>query len=183
MGLCGGPCSERCFHFFPCLSDPARRSTLCLKAALVMLHLVFVGLLFLFDRDLIEKTREKPWYTALYLSLVVATLGQYFLTSGSSPGYVLDAMRAVNERDALIRRTPVSSKHSAPSKSGSVVITVDAHPLRRNLLQSNTTSWTKLVLDMYPPGSSASRQGQNIVMIVTNAFFSLIITVFGLEHA
>lgn len=40
----------------------ARRSSLGLKAALVMLHLVFVGILFLFSTDLIEKTKREPWY-------------------------------------------------------------------------------------------------------------------------
>lgn len=42
--------------------DLARRSALCLRAALVALHLIYVGLLFLFDGDLIDKTRRQPWY-------------------------------------------------------------------------------------------------------------------------
>lgn len=40
----------------------ARRSSLGLKLALVTLHLVYVGILFLFDEDLIEKTKSEPWY-------------------------------------------------------------------------------------------------------------------------
>ncbi|KAL7231241.1 hypothetical protein ACSBR2_009496 [Camellia fascicularis] len=102
--------SDRCFHFFPCLSDPARRSSLCLKLALVLLHLIYVGILFIFDKDLTDKTKREPWYTAIYLLLFVATLAQYFLTSCSSPGYVLDAMRAANETDALLRKTLLTSK-------------------------------------------------------------------------
>lgn len=39
----------------------ARRSSLGLKLALVTLHLVYAGVLFLFDGDLIEKTKSEPW--------------------------------------------------------------------------------------------------------------------------
>ncbi|KAL7231240.1 hypothetical protein ACSBR2_009496 [Camellia fascicularis] len=146
--------SDRCFHFFPCLSDPARRSSLCLKLALVLLHLIYVGILFIFDKDLTDKTKREPWYTAIYLLLFVATLAQYFLTSCSSPGYVLDAMRAANETDALLRKTLLTSKQPASSKNGSVAVTVGGNQLGRNLLGSNATTWTKVVMEMYPPGSS-----------------------------
>ncbi|CDP01825.1 unnamed protein product [Coffea canephora] len=145
---------DRCSRFFPCLSDPARRSALCLKLALVVLHLIYVSILFIFDKDFIEKTKQQPWYTAIYLSLLVATLAQYFLTSNTSPGYVLEAMRVVNETDALVRRKSVASKQPASSNNGSLVVTVDADQLGRNLLGSNATSWTKVVMDMYPPGTS-----------------------------
>lgn len=47
------------------------------------------------------------------------------------------------------QRQPASSKH------GSLVITVDGSQLGRNLQGSNTTSWSKLVMDMYQPGTSA----------------------------
>lgn len=40
----------------------ARRSALCLKVALVMVHLIYAGVLFLFDGGLIEKTKREPWY-------------------------------------------------------------------------------------------------------------------------
>ncbi|KAF6172526.1 hypothetical protein GIB67_007039 [Kingdonia uniflora] len=53
---------EKLYQFFPCLADPARRSSLGSKTALVTLHLVFVGVLFLFDVDLIHKTKKEPWY-------------------------------------------------------------------------------------------------------------------------
>ncbi|XP_073060708.1 protein S-acyltransferase 10-like [Primulina eburnea] len=158
MGVfCGGSlrdtwvrASDRCFRLFPCLSDPVRRSALSLKLALVGLHLIFVGVLFLLDHDLIEKTKQEPWYTAIYALLFVATLGQYFVTSGTSPGYVLDAQKIVNERDAIARRTLLASKPPASSKNANVVITVDG----RNYQRGNETAWTKLVMDLYPPGSS-----------------------------
>ncbi|XAR73715.1 Protein S-acyltransferase [Bertholletia excelsa] len=136
---------DRCFLFFPCLSDPARRSSLCLKVALLMMHLTYAGILFLFDQDLIEKTKEEPWYTIIYLFLFFSTLAQYFLTAASSPGYVVDAMKAANETDGLFRKTSVASN---------AVVTMDGNQLGRNLLGSNATSWTKLVMELYPPGTS-----------------------------
>ncbi|PSS30009.1 Protein S-acyltransferase [Actinidia chinensis var. chinensis] len=148
--------SDRCFRCFPCISDPARRSALGLKVALVVLHLIYAGVLFLFDKDLIEKTKREPWYTTLYLLLFVATLAQYFFTACSSPGYVLDAMRADNKTNALFRKTLMTSKQPASSKNGSVVITVDGNQSGRNFLESNAASWTKVVMEMYPPGSSVS---------------------------
>ncbi|XP_059292975.1 protein S-acyltransferase 10 isoform X2 [Lycium ferocissimum] len=159
--LCGGLSrdtldrfSDRCLHFLPCLSDPARRSTFCLRIALVMLHLIYVGVLFVFDRDMIHKTKQDPWYTTVYLILFAVTLAQYFITSGSSPGYVLDAMRAVNEADASCNRASMASKQPASSKNGDVVITIDRNQLGRNLLGRGAMAWTKLVMDMYPSGTS-----------------------------
>ncbi|KAG7026713.1 Protein S-acyltransferase 10 [Cucurbita argyrosperma subsp. argyrosperma] len=141
---------DRYVRLFPCLSDPARRSSSGLKVALVMLHLVYVGLLFAFDRHLIEEAETRPWYTASYLLLVVATLIQYFLTSCSSPGYVLDAMRASNEKDIAFRK---ASKQPASSKNVDVVVTIDRNQVGKNV-QGDLTSWTKMVMDMYPPGTS-----------------------------
>ncbi|CAH1421645.1 unnamed protein product [Lactuca virosa] len=102
--------SDRCFNIFPCLSDPVRRSTLCMKLALVMLHVIFVGFLFILDEDLIEKSKQQPWYTSMYMLLVVVTLVQYFFTSGSSPGYVLDAMREYAKTEASLRASEISNK-------------------------------------------------------------------------
>ncbi|XP_077220061.1 DHHC-type zinc finger family protein isoform X2 [Tasmannia lanceolata] len=147
--------SQRCFQIFPCLSDPVRRSSWGLKVALVALHLIFVGALFLFDRDLIYKTRKEPWYTAIYLVLFAATLIQYFVTSGSSPGYVLDAMRAGNESQATFREATKTSKQSASSKNGNMITPLEGQQPGRNIPGTNTTSWVKLVMDMYPHGSSS----------------------------
>ncbi|GAB4847599.1 hypothetical protein Ancab_026661 [Ancistrocladus abbreviatus] len=147
--------SDRCCRWFPCLSDPVRRSSLCLKVLLVAIHLIYVGVLVLIDKDFIVKAKKEPWYITLYLLLFVATLIQYFLTAGSSPGYVLDAMRAVNDRDSLLGAVTVTSKQPASSKSGKLVVTVDGNQLGRGLIGGSATSWTKLVMDMYPPGSSA----------------------------
>ncbi|KAE8693455.1 Protein S-acyltransferase 10 [Hibiscus syriacus] len=144
----------RCFHCFPCLSNPARRSSLGLKVNLVMLHLIFVGILFLFDDGLIEKTRKEPWYTVLYLLLLFATLVQYFITSSSSPGYAVDVMRAVNETNVIYQKSAVASKQPASSKNGSLIVFVEGSQSGRSFQGSNPSSWTKLVMDMYSPGTS-----------------------------
>ncbi|KAG8657629.1 protein S-acyltransferase 10 isoform X1 [Manihot esculenta] len=145
---------DRCYRISPCLANPARRSSLGLKVALVLLHLIYVGILFLFDNDLIDKIKEDPWYMALYFLLFVATLIQYFVTSGSSPGYVMDAMRALNEKNAVFAKASMSSKRSVSSKDGNLIITVDGSQSGITPVGGNVTSWMKLVLDMYPSGTS-----------------------------
>lgn len=145
---------DRCFRIFPCLADPGRRSSLCLKLALVTIHLIYAGVLFLFDGDLIENTKKEPWYTALYLLLFVVTLIQYFATSLSSPGYVLDAMMTVNDNtNVAYKKTSDTSSQSASSRNGSFVVSMEGNQLGRSLSGSSTTSWSKLVADLYPLGS------------------------------
>ncbi|KAB2094879.1 hypothetical protein ES319_A02G189900v1 [Gossypium barbadense] len=157
MGICRSfrdRAFARFFHCFPCLSDPARRSSWGLKVTFVMLHLIFVGILFVFDGDLIEKTKKEPWYTALYLLLLLATLVQYFITSSSSPGYVVDVMRAVNETNVIYQKSSMASKQPASSQNGSLNVVIEGSQSGRNFQGSNPSSWTKLVMDMYPPGTS-----------------------------
>ncbi|KAK7367235.1 hypothetical protein VNO80_09244 [Phaseolus coccineus] len=145
---------DRCFRIFPCLADPGRRSSLCLKLALVTIHLIYAGVLFLFDGDLIENTKKEPWYTALYLLLFVVTLIQYFATSLSSPGYVLDAMMTVNDNtNVAYKKTSETSSQSASSRNGSFVVSMEGNQSGRSLSGSSTTSWSKLVADLYPLGS------------------------------
>ncbi|GMH16288.1 hypothetical protein Nepgr_018129 [Nepenthes gracilis] len=72
--------------------------------------------------------------------------------SSSLPSpYLLDAMRAVNERDSLLF---VASKQPTTSKSGSLVITMHGNQLGGSLTGSNATPWTKLVMMMYTSRSS-----------------------------
>ncbi|KAI3904665.1 hypothetical protein MKW98_014845 [Papaver atlanticum] len=52
---------------------------------------------------------EKPGASA-YLFVLLATLAQYFITAGTSTGYVLDAMRAVNESHAAFIKTSESKQ-------------------------------------------------------------------------
>ncbi|KAI7755601.1 hypothetical protein M8C21_029307 [Ambrosia artemisiifolia] len=150
-----------------------KRSVFCLRLGLVTLHIILVGFLFIFVEEFRDNTKEQPWYTLIYLLLVVATLVQYYFTSGSSPGYVIDAMREYASTEASLRASEISN----------AVVTIEGNQLGQNLLGNNPINWTNLVMDMYPPGASVSLQGQSIAMIVTDVFFSLITIVFGWEHA
>ncbi|KAG6773781.1 hypothetical protein POTOM_021098 [Populus tomentosa] len=169
-----------CHRFVPCLADPARRSSLGLKAALVVLHIVYAGILFLFDSDLIEKTKQEPWYVVSFflflrvlhgiisvavccnidsiLSYIIffsrVNFDGVVMPYDQSEFYVLDAMRDVNEKNSLFGKASMLSKQPASSKNGSLVITVEGSQSERNIPGNNVTSWTKLVLDMYPPGTS-----------------------------
>ncbi|XP_076955282.1 protein S-acyltransferase 10-like [Bidens hawaiensis] len=79
------------------------------------------------------------------MMLVVATLLQFCFTSGSSPGYVRDAMRDYVRMEALLSESEISN---------SAVVTIDENQLRENLLENNSMNWTNLVMDMYPPGTA-----------------------------
>ncbi|KAL3630169.1 hypothetical protein CASFOL_023153 [Castilleja foliolosa] len=163
MGVtCGGNlrdtwnrASDRCSRLFPCLSDPDRRSALSLRATLVTLHLVFAGVLFLFDNDLIEKTKNEPCSTPQYMYYcLLVHLFNILLPLEHLPAlYSKHRMMFVNEILQLEGHYLPQSKQQrqpASSKDGNVVITVDG----RNYLRGNTTAWTKLVMDLYPPGTS-----------------------------
>ncbi|KAJ6839130.1 protein S-acyltransferase 10 [Iris pallida] len=139
--------SERCSRLVPCfLADPVRRSSLGLKVALLLLHLVFAGTVFLLDSNLLQE----HWLNATYLLLFVLTLVQYFYTSGSSPGFVIDAMRAENGTHATYINMSRASMQSA-SKNGNLTSSANSNQLGRSN-SMNSSSWLKLVMDLYPPG-------------------------------
>ncbi|XP_026655992.1 protein S-acyltransferase 10-like isoform X2 [Phoenix dactylifera] len=142
-----GRLSDGCLARFPCLADPARRSSLGLKVALVLLHVVIVGALFPLDTDLVRRTREHPWYTVIYLVLFLATLVQYFFTSNSSPGYVIDAMRAWDGTHAAF----TNRRQSAP-RHGKFVSSTD---INQSGKIDSRMNWLKLVTGLYLPGSSS----------------------------
>ncbi|KAD2184609.1 hypothetical protein E3N88_41688 [Mikania micrantha] len=77
----------------------------------------------------------------------------------------------------------IKQRQPASSKNGSVIVTIERDQLGENFVGNNPMNWTKLVMDMYPPGTSVSLQEQSIAMIVTDVFYSLITIVFGWEHA
>ncbi|XP_064955398.1 protein S-acyltransferase 10-like [Musa acuminata AAA Group] len=130
---------------FPCLDDRATRSALCLKLILVLLHVIFGGALFILDTELRRRTREHPWYTAIYLVLYLATLVQYFFTSYSSPGYVIDVMMAGSGTHATFAnlssfdQRQITTRNKNPSPSNQIVSSV----------------WLRQVMDLYPPGFSS----------------------------
>ncbi|PKA55643.1 putative S-acyltransferase [Apostasia shenzhenica] len=146
--------SERCFGCFPCLSDRARRSSLGLKAILVLLHVVLVGVLFVLDAEFVRKSWEDPWYTTTYLLLLLVTLILYFMTAYSSPGYVIDAMTAGNGTHATYVNSLRSSMQHA-SRNGTLLFSTNNSQSSRNNPRMNASSWLKLVMDLYPPGSSS----------------------------
>ncbi|WZY70292.1 hypothetical protein YC2023_002532 [Brassica napus] len=163
MGVCCPVIGTRDRHL-PCLSDPVRRSSLFLKLALVALHLVFIGFLLVCDAQFIEKTRLHPWYMSSYFFLFSATLLQY----------VIDAMRDVDETNAIMyRNAPTTSLQTPCFQKKWERSDYSASGGRRT-----PTSWQKMVLDLYPPGTSLSLREPSIVMTVIDVFFSLIITVW-----
>nr|XP_009392342.1 PREDICTED: protein S-acyltransferase 10-like [Musa acuminata subsp. malaccensis] len=137
--------SGRWLGRFPCLDDRATRSALCLKLILVLLHVIFGGALFILDTELRRRTREHPWYTAIYLVLYLATLVQYFFTSYSSPGYVIDVMMAGSGTHATFAnlssfdQRQITTRNKNPSPSTQIVSSV----------------WLRQVMDLYPPGFSS----------------------------
>ncbi|CAN6988856.1 unnamed protein product [Brassica rapa subsp. trilocularis] len=116
---------DRLLLNLPCLSDPVGRSSLFLKLALVALHLVFIGFLLVCDAQFIEKTRLHPWY-------------------------VIDAMRDVDETNAIMyRNAPTTSLQTPCFQKKWERSDYSASGGRRT-----PTSWQKMVLDLYPPGTS-----------------------------
>ncbi|KAJ9541064.1 hypothetical protein OSB04_027570 [Centaurea solstitialis] len=164
--------SDQCSNWFPCLSDPgeelcfvcvcvilvaARRSKLLPQLTSVMVHLVYIGFIFIFDTEFFEKLKTQPWYTLVYLLLFVATLVQYFITCGTSPGYVLDAMRDYATADASLRASEISNEENllqGSSNNGAVVVTLNRDQLGEIVSGDNGMNWTNLVMDMYPPRTS-----------------------------
>ncbi|MFS7948602.1 putative protein S-acyltransferase [Helianthus anomalus] len=51
----------RCFNAIPCLSDPVKRSTWCLRLGLVTLHMILVGFMFVFVEEFRQNSKEHPW--------------------------------------------------------------------------------------------------------------------------
>ncbi|KAF9682129.1 hypothetical protein SADUNF_Sadunf05G0076100 [Salix dunnii] len=121
-----------CHRFVPCLADPARRSSLGLKAALVVLHIVYAG---------INAFQVSPNFEAsLNRKSLQITLFKRNCIQIDLNFYSIVIM--------FKQRQPASSKN------GSLSINVEGSQSERNIPGSNVTSWTKLVLDMHPPGTS-----------------------------
>ncbi|KAH0902901.1 hypothetical protein HID58_042404 [Brassica napus] len=96
-----------------------------------------------------------------YFFLFSVTLLQYFVTCGSSPGYVIDAMRDVDETNAIMYRNAPTTSFLLLSKENQPQVPEDGFGLVTSL----------------------SLREPNTVMTVIDVFFSLIITVFGWELA
>ncbi|THU67083.1 hypothetical protein C4D60_Mb05t20910 [Musa balbisiana] len=145
--------SENCSLLCPGLFDRASRSSCGLKAVIVLLHITFVGVIFLFDANLIRKSREEPWYITVYLMVFLVTLVQYFFTSGSSPGYIIDAMRVKNGSNTTFINSPAIQRQSN-ARNGNLVSSTRNNQLERQNSCLPSLSWEKLVMELYPPGSA-----------------------------
>ncbi|KAJ3680453.1 hypothetical protein LUZ60_016731 [Juncus effusus] len=139
--------SDRCSSSFS--DDREEKSKWGLKVVLVLLHVIIVGLLFVLDPALvITSNRVPPWYTVLYLTLVLVTLALYLFTANSSPGYVTEAMRAGNEMRATFINTASLSKQSSSKRDLLERLKLN------NSSEIDSSNWFQIVTDLYPPGSS-----------------------------
>ncbi|XP_062222502.1 protein S-acyltransferase 10-like [Phragmites australis] len=135
-------------------SDRTRRSSLGLRFMVFLMHVVFVGAVFILDTTLDRRIHEEPWYIGVYGMLVLLTLVQYFYTAGSSPGYVIDVMRAGSTMHATFVNTATLSKQSS-SRNGSINSPTSRAQLEKLSTMTATSSWTQMVMDLYSPGSSS----------------------------
>ncbi|AQK54204.1 Protein S-acyltransferase 10 [Zea mays] len=131
-----------------------RRSSLGLRFTVLLMHVMFVGAVFILDPTLDWRIHEEPWYIGLYGVLVLLTLVQYFYTAGSSPGYVIDVMRAGSMMHATFVNTAALSKQSN-SRNGNTN-SPTSHAQLQKLSAMTPTSWAQMVVDLYPPGSNSS---------------------------
>ncbi|XP_034606283.1 protein S-acyltransferase 10 isoform X1 [Setaria viridis] len=136
------------------LSDRVRRSSLGLRFMVLLMHVLFVGAVFFLDPTLDWRIHEEPWYIGVYGVLVLLTLVQYFYTAGSSPGYVVDVMRAGSSMHATFVNTAALSKQSN-SRNGNISSPTSRAQLQKLSTMTPSSSWAQMVMDLYPPGSSS----------------------------
>ncbi|AQK73429.1 Protein S-acyltransferase 10 [Zea mays] len=138
----------------------ARRSALGLRFMVLLMHVLFVGAVFILDPTLDWRIHGEPWYIGLYGVLVLLTLVQYFYTAGSCPGYVIDVMRAGSMMHATFVNTAALSKQSN-SRNGNINSPTSRAQLQKLSTMTPTSSWAQMVMDLYPPGSSSSNLFNN----------------------
>ncbi|XP_020217815.1 protein S-acyltransferase 10 [Cajanus cajan] len=63
-------------------------------------------------------------------------------------------MMVINERNVVYRKEPEASNQPASSRNGSFVVSMEGNQMGRYGSGSNATSWSKLVADLYPFGST-----------------------------
>ncbi|KAF8765416.1 hypothetical protein HU200_008561 [Digitaria exilis] len=136
------------------LSDRARRSSLGLRFMVLLMHVLFVGAVFILDPTLDWRIHEEPWYIGVYGVLVLLALVQYFYTAGSSPGYVVDVMRTGSTMHATFVNTAALSKQSN-SRNGNINSPTSRAQLQKLSTMTPTSSWAQIVMDLYPPGTSS----------------------------
>uniref|UniRef100_A0ACD5V5S5 Uncharacterized protein n=1 Tax=Avena sativa TaxID=4498 RepID=A0ACD5V5S5_AVESA len=142
---------------FRALSQPQRHGShgrkpwRYVRAIVILLHTLFIGIIFLLDSSLQTQIRQGKWYVISYGVLVLLTLVQYLYTANSSPGYLTDMLRAGSGMHATFINTVTISKQATP-KNGSLHSTISPRKIEQ---QSATPSMLLQMMDLYPPGSSS----------------------------
>uniref|UniRef100_A0A0D3HUG4 Uncharacterized protein n=1 Tax=Oryza barthii TaxID=65489 RepID=A0A0D3HUG4_9ORYZ len=159
----------------------ARRSSLGLRSMVLLMHVVFVGAVFLLDPTLDRRIREEPWgiWSACFDRLSAVFLHSWFISwvcSRCNESWFDDARNLHQYCHSFEKR------QSSPN-NGSLNSPLSLPQQQKLNPTTSTSTWLQRVAELYPPGSSSSHLVLGIAMTVTNVSFSLIITVFGLEHA
>uniref|UniRef100_A0A0E0MMD0 S-acyltransferase n=1 Tax=Oryza punctata TaxID=4537 RepID=A0A0E0MMD0_ORYPU len=159
----------------------ARRSSLGLRSMVLLMHVVFVGAVFLLDSAIDRRIREEPWgiRSACYDRLNAVFLHSWFI---SWVCYRRDESWLGDARNLHQYCHSFKKRQSSPN-NGSLNSPLSLPQQQKINPVTSTSSWLQRVADLYPPGSSSSHLVLGTAMTVTNVSFSLIITVFGSEHA
>lgn len=78
--------------------------------------------------------------------------GRQYLPSKSKICMLLDDLSML--RLIWVFFLPFKRRHPSSSKNGNLVITIDSSESGRNLFGNNVSSWSKMVMELYPPGTS-----------------------------
>ncbi|KMZ71423.1 Protein S-acyltransferase 10 [Zostera marina] len=141
---------DRLHETCSCIFDPARRNAILVKFGLVTFHFSVVGFLFVFYGDLIQKIKNEPWYTGIYFFLFSATIFQYLITSGSSPGYT-DEM--IHSRQVTYAGFPISwsiLRQHASKENADFLQSEEYGHLGEDLLQMDPEFWPEFLAELYP---------------------------------
>ncbi|KAK1684626.1 hypothetical protein QYE76_045474 [Lolium multiflorum] len=126
------------------------------RVVVLLLHVFFTGSILLLDPTLRSQIRQGNWHMMLYGVMVLLTLLQYLYTAKSSPGYVVDMLRAGSGMHATFINTETLSKKDRPvPKDGSLNSAMSRSKIEEQNQQSATPSLLLQMMDLYPPGSNS----------------------------
>ncbi|CAM0903364.1 unnamed protein product [Alopecurus aequalis] len=128
-----------------------RRPWTFIRVIVLLLNALFIGAVFLLDPTLQSQIRQGNWYISSYGVLVLLTLVQYFYTAKSSPGYLVDMLRAGSGMHATFINTATLSK---PIENGILNSAMSRSKIDPQCPQSATPSLLLQMMDLYPPGTS-----------------------------
>ncbi|KQJ84045.1 hypothetical protein BRADI_5g18331v3 [Brachypodium distachyon] len=155
MPCCGGPSDPSAgIGAPPQPQRHGRKPFRCPKVIVLLLHVLFIGAVFLLDPTLRRQIRQDKWCMNLYGALVLLTLVQYLYTANSCPGYVGDMLRAGSGMHATFINTATLSKQ-ASSKNRSLNSAMSRSKIEQQIAQPTIPSSFLALMDLYPPGSSS----------------------------